>query len=324
MDPGPLPREDRFEWQRLVIVSQLMRTRARPLSTMVALALALAGCQGLFPPPIDIDRPVIPLSKVYVRNATDAGHHVRMNWRDGFVQVSWIEAGTTQGLTGAIGTSGFPATIDVLTEECELVASLVGLPPGSAGIVVIDADRATLHRLDRADASWTVSDSTEACGASPMDLPSLAPSAEASPQAIHVNEANGWSIVVPPGWEVAANSVGDTALSREGAIAEILVFPASGLKLQQLQAQRVGELSAWPGVEAVEGQIVRLPAGEAVRTSLVTTSPNVEPIVFVSYAIEQGERQYVISVRGPQDDRELLQEAEALAESFAITADGRN
>jgi hypothetical protein len=139
---------DRFEWQSLGIISQLVRTRARLLATMVA--LALAGCQGLFPPPIDIDRPVIPLSKVYVHNVSDAGHHVRMNWPDGFVQVSWIEAGTTQGLTGAIGTSGFPATIDVLTEECEPVASLVGLAPGSAGIVVIDADRATLHRLDRA------------------------------------------------------------------------------------------------------------------------------------------------------------------------------
>lgn len=149
--------------------SQLMRTGARLLATMVA--LALAGCQGLFPPPIDIDRPVIPLSKVYVRNDTDAGHHVRMNWPDGFVQVSWIEAGTTQGLTGAIGTSGFPATIDVLTAECAPVASLAGLPPGSTGIVVISPTEARLHRLDRADSSWTVAPSIEACGASPMDLP---------------------------------------------------------------------------------------------------------------------------------------------------------
>ncbi|HEX2281691.1 MAG TPA: hypothetical protein VHG52_08010, partial [Thermomicrobiales bacterium] len=109
--------------------------RTALLATTVA--LALAGCQGFLPPPIDIDRPVRPLSRLYVQNATDRGHHVRLNWPDGFVQVAWIEAGMAQGLESAMGTSGFPATIDVFTEECEPVASVAGLPPGSTGIVVI-------------------------------------------------------------------------------------------------------------------------------------------------------------------------------------------
>lgn len=131
--------------------------------------LALVGCQGLLPQPVSIDQPVEPLSKVYVKNGADIGHHVRMNWPDGFVQVSWIEAGMTQGLTGAIGTSAFPATIDVLTEECARVASLPGLPAGSTGIVVISPEETRLHSLDIADASWEMATSIEACGATPMD-----------------------------------------------------------------------------------------------------------------------------------------------------------
>lgn len=131
-------------------------------------ALALAGCQGGGPPPIDV-RLVPPLSRVYVQNATARGHHVRMNWPDGFIQVAWIEAGMTQGLMGAIGTSGFPATIDVLTEDCDPVASLAGLPPGSTGIVVISPLEARLFSLDVADSSWGTVGSLQACGATPWD-----------------------------------------------------------------------------------------------------------------------------------------------------------
>lgn len=143
-----------------------MWRRARLLTTVVA--LALAGCQGVLPLSSG-DQPVAPLSKVYVKNGTDVGHHVRMNWPDGFVQVSWIEAGTTQGLSGAIGTSGFPTTIDILTAECVRVASLAGLPPGNAGMVLISPRGSSLHRLHEADSSWTITPSIEACGATPMD-----------------------------------------------------------------------------------------------------------------------------------------------------------
>ena len=145
------------------------RHAARLTLGVPAAAVMLAACGGWLPAPVAIDQPIVPLSKVNVQNQTDTGYHVRMNWPEGFVQVAWVEAGATQALTGAIGTSGFPLTLDILTEECELVASLRGLPPGNAGIVVISADGATLHQLHQADASWTVSDSTDACGASSMD-----------------------------------------------------------------------------------------------------------------------------------------------------------
>lgn len=148
--------------------------------------------------------------------------------------------------------------------------------------------------------------------------PSLVPTADASPQRVHVSEAQGWSIVVPPGWEVAVETDSGTALIRDDAIAEILVSPSSGLTLEQLEAQKVVELSAWPGADEVEAQFVRLPAGEALSVTLETIGPNTEPGIFVLYVIEEGERQYAISVRGPQDDGDLLADAEALAESFAI------
>ena len=160
-------------------------------------------------------------------------------------------------------------------------------------------------------------DPSSAASTDASSLASLVPTAEASAQAVYVNEAQGWSIVVPPGWEVAANSEGDTALTRDQVTAEILVSPASGLTIEQLEAQKVEELSAWPGVDGVEAQIVRLPAGEAVRASLETTT-NAGPGVLVFYWVEEGERQYVISIRGLQDDGDLLADAEALAESFAL------
>lgn len=149
--------------------------------------------------------------------------------------------------------------------------------------------------------------------------PSPEATTEASPHGVYVNEAMGWSIVVPPGWEVTTNSTGDTAVTRDQVIAEILVSPASGMTLEQLAAQRMADLRTWPGMDAVEGEIVRLPVGDAVRTTLEMTHPDGEQAVFVSYAIEQGGRQYVISVRGPQDDGDLLVDAEAFASSFALT-----
>lgn len=169
------------------------------------------------------------------------------------------------------------------------------------------------------DASPTASGTSADPTSAASTLPSLVPTAEASAQAVYLNEAQGWSIVVPPGWEVAVNRDTGTALTRDEAIAEILVSPASGLTLEQLEAQKVDELGAWPGADAVEAQIVRLPAGEALRVTLETISPNTKPGIFVLYVIEEHERQYVISVRGFQDDGDLLADAEAFAESFAIT-----
>ena len=134
-----------------------------------AAVLALAGCQGVAPGPPAIDQPVPPLSRVYVQNATSRDYHVSMNWPDGFIQVALVEAGMTQGLDGAIGTSGFPTTIDVLTEDCDPVASLAGLPPGSTGIVVISPLGTALHRLDVAHSSWGTVGSVQACGATPWD-----------------------------------------------------------------------------------------------------------------------------------------------------------
>lgn len=152
-----------------VRLASLPKPMKRAALLALTVALTLAGCQGGEPPPVGIDQPVPPLSRVYVHNATARGYHVRMNWPDGFIQVAWIEAGTTQGLDGAIGTSGFPATIDVLTEDCQPVASLAGLPPGSTGIVVISPLEARLFRLDVADRSWGTVGSLQACGATPWD-----------------------------------------------------------------------------------------------------------------------------------------------------------
>jgi hypothetical protein len=134
---------------------------------------------------------------------------------------------------------------------------------------------------------------------------------------VHVNETEGWSIVVPPGWEIVAQRDCCVALHRDGVIAEVLVAPSSGLTLEALEAQKVDDLSTWPGVVGIESDFVSLPAGDAVRVT-VASELDTGSQVFDLHVIEQGDTQYLISVRGPQGDSQLLADAESLAESFAI------
>lgn len=149
--------------------------------------------------------------------------------------------------------------------------------------------------------------------------PALTPTAAASTQARYVSESGGWSVVLPPGWELMArDDQTDIALTRAGGIAEILVSPSWGLGLEQLEARTVEDLSAWPGATEVEAELVRLPAGDAVWATLKTSSPEHGPAVFTLYAIDDGDRHYAISVRGLGDGADLLAVAKALAESFAI------
>jgi hypothetical protein len=151
------------------------------------------------------------------------------------------------------------------------------------------------------------------------DPASLEPTAAPGIGELHVGPGQLWSIVVPPGWEVVAENAYATALSRGQAIAEILVAPSSGLTAEELEAQRVDELSTWPGVAEVESDFVRVPAGDALRVTMATTELATSPAgAFILYVIEEGDTQYVISVRGPHDKDDLLTEAEAFAESFAI------
>jgi hypothetical protein len=94
-----------------------------------------------------------------------------MTWVDDFIQVARVEPMTTSYFSGAIGTSGFPVLIEVLTEDCELVDSIAGLEPGSYGLLTIREDRLDLAHLQWGEVTWGIADSLDACGATPWDLP---------------------------------------------------------------------------------------------------------------------------------------------------------
>ena len=145
---------------------------------------------------------------------------------------------------------------------------------------------------------------------------SLAPTIDPRMPTVYVNEAQGWSIGMPTGWNVGAENPTGAVLSGDDAFIEILLAPATGLTLEQREAQRVAEVSTWPGVGEIESDVVSLPAGEAVR--LVFETGLAPPAWFIFYVFEEGDNQYVMSVRGPKDNDELPTVAEALAESFAI------
>jgi hypothetical protein len=55
-------------------------------------------------------------------------------------------------------------------------------------------------------------------------------------------------------------------------IAEVLVSASGGLTLKELQAQKVAFLGTWPDTDGLRSEIVRLPAGDAVRAALRTTT----------------------------------------------------
>jgi hypothetical protein len=169
-----------------------------------------------------------------------------------------------------------------------------------------------------ADASTTrpVSPTVEASAAA---SPSATP--ERTVAGLHVYQAQRWSVALPTGWEVVAENESGAALAHgDGGVAEILVAPATGLTMEDLQAQRVEEISStWPGVGEIESDIVQLPAGDALRVTFETElNPGDLRGVFHLYVLEQGDNQYVISVRGSADNDDLRRVAEALAQSFAI------
>ena len=59
---------------------------------------------------------------------------------------------------------------------------------------------------------------------------------------------------------------------------------------------------------------MRVPAGDALRVTMATELATSPAGAFILYVIEEGDTQYVISVRGPHDKDDLLTEAEAFAE----------
>lgn len=151
---------------------------------------------------------------------------------------------------------------------------------------------------------------------------SVPPSAAGSAQATrYVSDSAGWSVAVPDGWElVARDDQAAITLTRDGAIGEVYSSPSRGLGLEELLARTRQDLSTWEGAGAVEAEVVRLPAGEAVRATMETTSTEIGPGTFTAYVIDDGDRSYVVSVRGPGSGADLLAVAEELAESLAIDA----
>lgn len=145
-------------------------------------------------------------------------------------------------------------------------------------------------------------------------------SAQPTAQPRYVSESDGWSIALPAGWE-AVSPNGMFASSGGGAIAEVLVGPSWGLTVEELETRTLEDLGAWPEAVQVEAELVRLPAGDAVLAALEMNGPEHGPAVFILYRIDDGDRLYAISVRGPGDGADLLPIAEALAESFVVTTD---
>ena len=145
----------------------------------------------------------------------------------------------------------------------------------------------------------------------------LAPSASRTVGDLYVSSSGLWSIVVPPGWKLEAELESAAAFTRGNTIAEVLVSPSSGLTSEELEAEVLDFLSTWPGAADVESDFVRLPAGEALRATMVFGGPPGPRSRFISYTLLEAETRYVVSVRG-RDNGNLLTAAEALAESFSV------
>lgn len=140
------------------------RASAGFISLGVLLA-PIAGCAYLDTATApDVPVAVDPFSKVTVHNDTNQTLYARMNWPDGFVQVARVEPGRPVWLTGAIGTGGFPSTVDILTEDCDVVDTVQGLEPGNAGFITVDADGVRIQRLVEGWSDWTVAGSVMVCG----------------------------------------------------------------------------------------------------------------------------------------------------------------
>jgi hypothetical protein len=147
----------------------------------------------------------------------------------------------------------------------------------------------------------------------------MAPTPDPSTPMAYVNKGQAWSIGLPDGWTVERDDASGAILLADDAFAEILLAPASGLTPRQHEAKRLAEFTTWPGAGEIESDVVSLPAGKAIRLIFKTApGPNAAPSWFIFYVFEEGDTQYVMSVRGPTDNEDVPAVAEALAESFAI------
>lgn len=135
---------------------------------------------------------------------------------------------------------------------------------------------------------------------------------------VYVNEAQGWSLAMPDGWDVGPETDTGAFLSGDEGYVEILLAPATGLTPEQREAQRVAHIRSTWGVDEIESDVVSLPAGEAVRLMFETGEAQGPAAWYIFYVFEEGDTQYVMSVRDSKDNDELRAIAEALAESFAI------
>jgi hypothetical protein len=173
-------------------------------------------------------------------------------------------------------------------------------------------------------ACGTVEDPSPSASPQPSVAPTMTasqatsptPTAAPSAREPYVHQAGGWSIVLPAGWEVVNENDTNAAFIDGNVIAEVLVGPSSGLALEELLAQRVDEITeGWQGAGEVQSDIVQLPAGDALYLTFPFGIETSSRGVFVLYTIERGDKQYAISVRGPDVP---LAEVEALVESFVI------
>lgn len=155
------------------------------------------------------------------------------------------------------------------------------------------------------------------------DQASLEPTSSAGPGDVHVGPGELWSIVVPPGWELAWADESVTTLIRDhtdDVVAHIYNSPASGLAPEELEAREVASFSTWPGVTEVESEFARLPAGSALRATFFVTEPvNGGPMRWIIYIVEDEDTQYMIMIRGRGlDDHDVVTDSRTLAESFVI------
>jgi len=164
-----------------------------------------------------------------------------------------------------------------------------------------------------------VSPSASASGdISPSEPASPAPTADPSMTIVYVNEAQGWSIGMPDGWEALHETDSGAILGGDEGFVEILLAPATGLTPEQREAQRVADISSSWGVDEIDSEVVSLPAGEAVRLMFEMGTASHPRAWYIFYVFEEGDTQYVMSVRDSKDNDELRAMAEALADSFAI------
>ena len=136
-----------------------------PTTAAIALVLLLPACAAS-PVTSARDAATLPLSRLTVDNRHEGAAYLRATWVDGMEQTSVIPVDGPLYISGSIA-GAFPATVEILDADCNLVGRLSNQPRDTQAIITVSATGLTLTPITFGERTWRVAEVVDECRTRP-------------------------------------------------------------------------------------------------------------------------------------------------------------